>query len=169
MAILDTILSTPVDIAALRAEGASQERILDGAFTNLLHYAKSHWSYVASQAGQKLGERLLDGTLTTATCGNIADALRLVFIKGLGIKETDAHSKDTGSGTVWTSPAYTCFDPKVHGNVRKLDGQDYNNGCIFSGTTTWSAKASSTILASPRPTRWRNSRSRSSSTQIAHL
>jgi hypothetical protein len=36
MAILDTILSTPVDIAALRKDGAARERLLDGAFSNLL-------------------------------------------------------------------------------------------------------------------------------------
>ncbi|MGD2068523.1 MAG: hypothetical protein PVI57_07535, partial [Gemmatimonadota bacterium] len=65
MAILDTIMSTPVDIAAL--DGASLERRLDGVFSNLLYYAKSHWSYTAS--GNTGGEDLLAGTAHQAPCG----------------------------------------------------------------------------------------------------
>ena len=48
MAIVDTILSTPVDIAALQADDKTREALCDGAFTNLLYYAKVHWSYIAS-------------------------------------------------------------------------------------------------------------------------
>ena len=50
MAIQDTILSTPVDIAALQAANKTREALCDGAFTNLLYYAKVHWSYTASGA-----------------------------------------------------------------------------------------------------------------------
>lgn len=129
MAILDTILSTPVDIAALRASAAPLERLLDGAFTNLLFYAKSNWSYTAS--GKEGGEALLAGTAHAAPCGGIATALKHVFIDGLGIAAADVEYK-RALGYVWTGPEYLCFDPKVIGNLRKLDGRDYRNGCIFN-------------------------------------
>lgn len=130
MAILDTILSTPVDIAALRKDGAPRERLVDGAFTNLLHYAKSHWSYTAS--GSTGGEALLAGTATSAPCGGIATALKRVFIDGLGVSELDIEYIRV-TGYLWTGPEYSCFDPKVLGNLRKLDsGKDYRNGCIFN-------------------------------------
>ena len=130
MAILDTILSTPVDIAALRTDGAPRERLVDGAFTNLLHYAKSHWSYTAS--GSTGGEALLAGTATSAPCGGIATALKRVFIDGLGVSELDIEYIRV-TGYLWTGPEYSCFDPKVLGNLRKLDsGKDYRNGCIFN-------------------------------------
>ena len=129
MAILDTILSTPVDTAALRAEHAPLERLLDGAFTNLLFYAKSNWSYTAS--GNTGGEALLAGTATSAPCGGIATALKRVFIDGLGVDDTDIEYIRV-VGYVWTGPEYTCFDPKVYGNLRKLDGREYRNGCIFN-------------------------------------
>lgn len=129
MAILDTILSTPVDTAALRAANAPLERLLDGAFTNLLYYAKTNWSYTASaKAG---GEALLAGTATAAPCGGIATALKLVFINGLGVPQ-DKIEYIRITGYVWTGPQYMCFDPKVRGNLRKLDGTDYANGCIFN-------------------------------------
>ena len=130
MAILDTILSSPVDVAALRREGAVRERLLDGAFSNLLHYAKTNWSYTAS--GNTGGQALLDGTATAAPCGGIATALKLVFINGLGIPEGDIEYVRV-TGYLWTGSEYTCFDPKVYGNLRRLDGpRDYRNGCIFN-------------------------------------
>jgi hypothetical protein len=130
MAILDTILSTPVNIAKLRLDKKPLESLLSGAFTNLLYYAKSHWSYTAS--GSTGGDALLAGTATSAPCGGIATALKRVFIDGLGIPETDIEYIRV-TGYVWTDPQYTCFDPKVHGNLRKLDGaRVYNLGCIFN-------------------------------------
>lgn len=129
MPIIDTILSTPVDVASLRADQAPRERLLDGAFTNLLHYAKTHWSYTASsKAG---GEALLAGTATAVPCGGIATALKLVFMNGLGVSEDDLEYIRI-TGYLWTGPQYLCFDPKVRGNLRKIDGNDYGNGCIFN-------------------------------------
>lgn len=129
MAIMDTILSTPVDIAALRTTGAPLERLLDGTFTNFLYYAKSNWSYVASATAG--GEALLAGTAQAAPCGGIATALMRIYIDGLGIDAADVEYK-TVPGYLWTGPEYSCFDPKVYGNLRKLDGRDYRNGCIFN-------------------------------------
>ena len=130
MAILDTILSTPVDIAKLRDKGTERERLLDGAFTNLLHYAKHNWSYTAS--GSTGGQALLNGEANAAPCGGIATALKLVFINGLGIPEADIEYVRV-TGYLWTGREYSCFDPKVAGNLRKLDGgRDYGNGCIFN-------------------------------------
>ena len=85
MAIMDTILSTPVDIAALRADNKPSEALTDGAFTNLLHYAKVHWSYTAS--GSTGGDDLLAGTAFASPCGGIATALRRVFVNGLNIAD----------------------------------------------------------------------------------
>ena len=48
MAIIDTIMSTPVDVNALVADDAQLDRQLDGAFSNLVNYASKHWSYTAS-------------------------------------------------------------------------------------------------------------------------
>ena len=130
MAIQDIILNTPVDIAALRADHAPVERLLDGTFANLLYYAKTHWSYTAS--GSTGGEALLAGTHNSAPCGGIATALKRVFIDGLGIADTDVEYIRV-TGYVWTGPNYLCFDPKVQGNIRKLDGpKEYGNGCIFN-------------------------------------
>jgi hypothetical protein len=130
MAIQDTILSTPVDIDALRKANAPLERLLDGAFANLLFYAKTNWSYTASSSGGS-GETLLAGTATAAPCGGIANALRLVFMNGLNVPKKDV-DYITVSGYLWTGPTYLCFDPKVRGNLRRLDSpNEYNNGCIF--------------------------------------
>lgn len=130
MPILDTILSTPVNIAKLRADNKSLDLQLSGAFTNLLYYAKSHWSYTAS--GNTGGDALLAGTATSAPCGGIATALKRVFIDGLKIPEANIEYIRV-TGYVWTGPEYFCFDPKVKGNLRKLDGpRDYGNGCIFN-------------------------------------
>jgi hypothetical protein len=130
MAVTDTILSTPVDVNALRDSGAPRERLLDGAFSNLVSYASKNWSYTAS--GKEGGEALLAGTATKAPCGGIATALKLVFINSLGVpaKEID-YIRVTGY--LWTGPTYLCFDPKVKGNLRRLEtpGQ-YGNGCIFN-------------------------------------
>jgi hypothetical protein len=126
---MDTILSTPVDVNALRSANADIERLLDGAFTNLLHYAKTHWSYTASsKAG---GDALLAGTATAAPCGGIATALKLVFMNGLGVPQDELEYIRI-TGYVWTGQQYLCFDPKVRGNLRRLDGTDYANGCIFN-------------------------------------
>lgn len=129
MAILDTILSTPVDTHALRATGASKENQLDGAFANLLYYARYNWHYTAS--GNTGGADLLAGTATQSPCGGIATALKLVFINGLGVADTDVEYIRL-TGYVWTGPEYLCFDAKVIGNLRHLDGKDYRNGCIFN-------------------------------------
>jgi hypothetical protein len=129
VAILDTILAGPVDIAGLRKESAALERILDGTFANFLSYAKTHWSYTAS--GSTGGDALLAGTGMSAPCGGIATALKLVFINGLNVSATDIEYIRVAS-YVWTGPQYLCFDPKVHGNLRNLDDKDYGNGCIFN-------------------------------------
>jgi len=129
MAIIDTILSTPVNIDALKAKNSTQEMLMNGAFTNMLYYAKSHWSYAAS--GQTGGQDLLNGTANTVPCGGIATALKLIFVNGLGIPEKDVVNV-TVSGYLWTGPTYTCFDPKVRGNLRNLNDRNYANGCIFN-------------------------------------
>ncbi len=129
MNILDTLLRTPVDVNALISKGAVRERLLDGAFCNLLHYAKSHWSYTAS--GSTGGDALLAGTAVAAPCGGIATALKRVFTQGLGVPEGDIEYIRV-TGYVWTGPEYLCFDPKVTGNLRRLDQMDYRNGCVFN-------------------------------------
>jgi len=129
MAIIDTILSTPVNVLALQAQNAPQERLLDGAFTNLLYYAKTHWNYAAS--GSTGGQDLLNGTANTAPCGGIATALKLVYINGLGIPE-DQIEYIRVTGYLWTGPTYLCFDPKVRGNLRNMNDRNYANGCIFN-------------------------------------
>ncbi len=130
MAILDEILEGPVDIAALIKDNAPRERRLDGAFSNLLNYARKNWSYTAS--GNTGGEALLAGTGNAAPCGGIATALKLVFINGLNVPANDIEYIRI-TGYVWTGPTYLCFDPKVVGNLRKLDTPaNYNNGCIFN-------------------------------------
>ena len=129
MSILDTILKTPVDIAALKKQNASRERLLDGAFCNLLYYAKHHWSYTAS--GSTGGDALLAGSAMSAPCGGIATALRRVFTQGLNIPDKEVEYIRV-TGYVWTGPEYLCFDPKVTGNLRRLDETDYRNGCIFN-------------------------------------
>ena len=129
MAILDTILKSPVDIAALKKENASRERLLDGAFCNLLYYAKVNWNYTAS--GSTGGDALLAGTAFSAPCGGIATALRRVFAQGLNIPDKDIEYIRI-TGYVWTGPEYLCFDKKVTGNLRGLDETDYRNGCIFN-------------------------------------
>ena len=128
MAIMDTILSTPVDLkAAENANGPLANR-LNGAFTNLQSYARAHWSYTASS--NLGGEALLGGTGTATPCGGIATALKLVFMElGVPAKEIE-YVRVTGY--LWTASNYTCFDPKVLGNLRQLDGKDYRNGCIFN-------------------------------------
>jgi hypothetical protein len=130
MAIIDTILSTPVDVRGIANsdKGAELTSRLNGAFSNLLSYAKTHWSYTAS--GSLGGQALLDGTGTAAPCGGIATALKLVFLE-LGVPP-DAIEYIRVTGYLWTGPEYLCFDPKVYGNVRQLDGRDYRNGCIFN-------------------------------------
>lgn len=129
MAIIDTLLSTPVDVNKLQAENAPRVRLLDGAFANLMAYAKKHWNYAAS--GKTGGQNLLDGTANTAPCGGIATALKLVYIDGLGIpKEEIEYIRVTGY--LWTGPTYLCFDPKVKGNLRNLKDRNYANGCIFN-------------------------------------
>lgn len=128
MAIIDTLLSTPVDVRALERENKTLDLRLNGAFTNLLHYAKLHWSYTAS--GSLGGQALLDGSGVAAPCGGIATALKLVFVT-LGVPEKDVEYIRV-TGYLWTGAQYLCFDPKVHGNVRSLDGRDYKNGCIFN-------------------------------------
>jgi hypothetical protein len=129
MPIIDTILSTPIDIATLDAT-ATLESKLDSAFSNLLSYAKRNWSYTAS--GSTGGDMLLAGTANSAPCGGIATALKKVFIDGLHVPEGDIEYIRI-TGYVWTSRAYSCFDPKVQGNVRNLDARgDYSNGCVFN-------------------------------------
>jgi hypothetical protein len=129
MAIMDTILTTPVDVQELRKAGAPLERQLDGAFSNLVSYASKNWQYTAS--GNTGGDALLAGTANASPCGGIATALRLVFINGLGVPDKDIEYIRI-TGYVWTGPTYLCFDPRVKGNLRKLDGRDYGNGCIFN-------------------------------------
>lgn len=126
MAIMDTILAGPADTGAA---GASLERRLDAAFSNLLHYAKTNWNYTAS--GSTGGADLLAGTAHQAPCGGIATALKLVFINGLGVPDTDIEYIRL-TGYLWTAANFLCFDPKVTGNLRDLDGRDYRNGCIFN-------------------------------------
>lgn len=129
MPIIDTILSTPVNIATLGA-GAPIERKLDAAFSNLLYYAKSNWSYTASS--QTGGDALLAGTASSAPCGGIATALKKVFMDGLGVAEKDIEYIRV-TGYLWTGPQYLCFDPKVRGNLRRLEVPNgYTNGCIFN-------------------------------------
>jgi hypothetical protein len=41
-------LSASIDVNALRNSGAPRERLLDGAFSNLVNYAKKNLSYSAS-------------------------------------------------------------------------------------------------------------------------
>ena len=123
------ILSTPVNIQALQDKNASREMLLDGVFTNLLHYAKHNWNYAAS--GKTGGQDLLNGTANTAPCGGIATALKLVYINGLGIPETDIEYIRV-TGYLWTGPNYLCFDPKVKGNLRNINDRNYANGCIFN-------------------------------------
>ncbi len=122
-------MSTPTDIASM-APTATLESKLDSVFNNLLYYAKRNWSYTAS--GNTGGEMLLAGTANAAPCGGIATALKRVFIDGLNVPENDIEYIRV-TGYVWTGPAYSCFDPKVLGNVRKLDTKgDYSNGCVFN-------------------------------------
>src|SRR5579863_10230436 len=85
MAIIDTILTTPVNVAGLRKEGKTLELQLDGAFSNLVNYASKNWQYTAS--GSTGGQALLDGSAKAAPGGGIATALKLVFINGLGVAE----------------------------------------------------------------------------------
>jgi hypothetical protein len=130
MAIVDTILSTPVDIAALQVGNKTREALCDGAFTNLLYYAKVHWSYTAS--GSTGGDDLLAGTAVASPCGGIATALRRVFVNGLHIPDADVEYIRV-TGYLWTGPNYLCYDPKVRGNLRRLDTPgNYGNGCIFN-------------------------------------
>lgn len=129
MAIIDTIMSTPVDVNALSADGAPVERQLDGAFSNLVNYSRKNWSYTASSRSG--GDALMNGSANAAPCGGIATALKKVFIDGLGVSENDIEYIRV-TGYVWTGPTYACFDPKVKGNLRTLDSRDYRNGCIFN-------------------------------------
>lgn len=130
MAILDDILKGPVDIAGLVKLNKTRETLLDGAFANLLSYAKKNWSYTAS--AQVGGEALLAGTANAAPCGGIATALKLVFVNGLQVPVKEIEYIRV-TGYVWTGPTYLCFDPKVTGNLRKLDAPGaYGNGCIFN-------------------------------------
>jgi len=130
MATQDDILKGPVDIAALSKDNAPRERLLDGTFSNLLAYAKKNWSYVASSSAG--GEALLDGTANAAPCGGIATALKLVFLNGLNVPVKDIEYIRI-TGYVWTGPTYLCFDPKVKGNLRRLDKpNEYGLGCIFN-------------------------------------
>jgi len=128
MAILDTILSTPVNVRKLVQDNKPLDLRLNGAFTNLLDYAKRHWSYTAS--GNLGGQALLDGTGTAAPCGGIATALKLVFLS-LGVAEKDIEYIRV-TGYLWTGALYLCFDPKVYGNLRNLEDKNYKNGCIFN-------------------------------------
>lgn len=87
MAIFDTILSTPVDIAGPKTAKTPQDRFVDGAFTNLIDHAKNHGSYAAS--GSAGGEALLAGHATAAPCGGIGTALRIVLLDGIGVLAGD--------------------------------------------------------------------------------
>ena len=120
----------PADVNTLRNSGAPRERQLDSAFSNLVNYARKNLSYSAS--GKEGGEALLAGTATSVPCGGIATALKLVFINGLGVPDKEVEYIRI-TGYLWTGPTYLCFDPKVKGNLRKLEtpGQ-YGNGCIFN-------------------------------------
>jgi len=130
MAIIDTILTTPVNVAGLRKEGKALELQLDGAFSNLVNYASKNWQYTAS--GSTGGQALLDGSAKAAPGGGIATALKLVFINGLGVAEKDIEYIRI-TGYLLTGPTYLCYDPQMKGNVRKLDGpKDYGNGCVFN-------------------------------------
>ncbi len=150
MAIVDTILSTPVDIAALQADDKTREALCDGAFTNLLYYAKVHWSYIAS--GSTGGDDLLAGTAVASPCGGIATALRRVFVNGLHIPDADVEYIRV-TGYLWTGPNYLCYDPKVRGNLRDSTPPATTATDVSSTSTTISnATGSITIPASPLPT-----------------
>jgi hypothetical protein len=130
MPILDTILAGPADTTTLAGKATTLENRLDAAFANFLYYAKRHWSYVASSTSG--GDALLAGTANSAPCGGVATALKKVFIDGIGVADNDVEYI-TIAGYLWTGPGYSCFDPKVMGNLRKLDTPGvYSNGCIFN-------------------------------------
>lgn len=129
MAIVDEILKGPVNVAELQKANASLESQLNGAFTNFLAYARKNWTYTAS--GNTGGEHLLNGSATSAPCGGIATALKLLFKQHLNVPE-DRIQYIRVTGYVWTGPTYLCFDPQVKGNLRSLDNRTYNNGCIFN-------------------------------------
>ncbi len=129
MTARQSILSTPVNIAALKSKGAPPQQLADSVFTNFLYYAKRNWSYIASaRAG---GEDLLAGRATAVPCGGLAKALKMLYEEDLKIPKTDVEYI-TIPGYVWTKPEYLCFDPKVQGNVRKPGDKNYRNGCIFN-------------------------------------
>lgn len=126
---MDNLLSTPVDIGALKKNKKSVEMLADGVFTNLLYYAKRHWTYTAS--GNTGGEQLLAGTATSAPCGGIATALKLALTKGLGLSESSVEYIRV-TGYVWTDRSYLCWDKNVIGNLRMSSDRNYRNGCIFN-------------------------------------
>ena len=129
MSVLNTILTTPVNVRGLVESGAPRERLLDGAFLNLVRYAELNWHYAANSS--KGGKDLLDGSANTVPCGGIATALKLVFLD-LGVPKDDiGYIRLTGY--LWTGPAYLCFDRDVKGNVSKLETPGhYGFGCIFN-------------------------------------
>lgn len=56
---------------------------------------------------------------------------------------------------MWTKPTYSCFDPKVVGNVRGLRDRSYRNGCIFNEHyyLRWRTKFYDPCMSSAYPVR----------------
>lgn len=129
MPIPETLMTTPVNVRAMIAQGSGLGPQADAVFVNLMAYARANWNYTASSPNG--GEDLLDGSATSAPCGGIATALRLMYQDQLGIPADDIQYIRITT-YVWTGPDYVCFDGNVVGNLRKLNDRDYRNGCIFN-------------------------------------
>jgi hypothetical protein len=127
MSIKDTIFKGPVDIPTLRKEGKSDAELVDSLWINFMHYARHNWHYIASSKSG--GKDLLSGDSTSAPCGGIATALKMM------IEEYLHQTVDyiTISGYVWTKPEFHSFDSLVKGNVSRYESPLlFEEGCIFN-------------------------------------
>lgn len=126
--VLQAILSSPIDIFALKGSGASLQVLVDRVFGNFVAYARANWQYVGKSNWG--GPDLLAGTTRAAPCGGIANALRIVL--GTVLPEGAPPVRFvTLSGRLVTRKRYHCFDPRVRGNVR-LKNDMLDGSCLFN-------------------------------------
>jgi len=121
------ILSQPVDVFAAREKNEGNLQLADKIYSNFVHYAKAHWSYVASS--KHGGEDVLAGRATAFPCGGIATALKIVFISFFGNKVPTQYKMI--STYLITKPEYHCFDGKVTGNVKNVGKLGHFDGATI--------------------------------------
>ncbi len=127
----ETILSSPVDVKALKAGGAAQAIVARQLYDNFLGYASAHWTY-ASTSGALKATSLLDGSGGTApACGTLREALKIMMREDLGLTNEEAKNADI-NGAFVTRGDLRCFDARVTGNVcPPPPATTYDFGCLF--------------------------------------